>query len=297
MIYIDLTGYSPDHTWSVNAARLKTELIAKPTLSEKKAFIEENKKFWGIIKSSFPHADKCWYSEAKESVSPYEIEHFRPSKATRRSTGVKKFYKAYCEAQRKDWVTSSKYAGAGYWWLAFDYTNYRNSGKLINSIKSTRFPLRLGSSIAYEETDDCSLEVPLLLDPTVSSDPDLLTFDPYGKAAPTIVDPMEHDHFRAVASIHIYGLNAIDTLVKHRLTKWAECTKAIERASERYKDVEQAINDGDTAALSKNLDQFMDFVQRDIRPAMEPSSEFSAVARACVMSFVALDWINDYVLK
>jgi hypothetical protein len=296
MIFIDLTNFIPDDEWSYEAWHLNAELLSKTNDAERHAFIDSNRDFWGVLKSQFPYNDKCWYSEAKESVSVYEIEHFRPIKSTIKSKSILKKLKTFREAIRSDWTAASKYKGGGYWWLAFNHHNFRNCGKRINQIKSSRFPLEEGSFIAYRETDDCLTEINLLLDPTHENDPALLTFDPDGKARPTITDENELNYLRAVISIETYGLNDIDTLVKHRATKWSDCYKAIRRAAEKYSAIEQSIMDGNIENYYKLFDDFMDFVENDIKPAIDPASEFSSVAKACVLSYASYSWIKEYIL-
>jgi hypothetical protein len=296
MIFINLVNFKPDDDWQYEAWLLNAELKAKKTIAEKLQLIDENRDFWSRLKAQLPYNDKCWYSEAKESVSVYEVEHFRPVKATSRSKSILKVFKQFVEAQRKDWTSLTKYKGLGYWWLAFDCTNYRNCGKKINLTKSTRFPLIENSFIAHTEADDYKKEDMYLLDPTKDGDSELLTFDPDGKARPTITDKDTTEFARAFVSIETYGLNKIDALVKHRETKWSDCYKAIIRASNKFVELEEATNEGNTELYFKLFDEFMDFIENDIKPAIHPSSEFSSVAKACVLSYSKYGWILDYVL-
>ncbi len=297
MVFIDISNFAPDDQWALNAWLLNAELYRLESLTEKHRLIDENRLFWSEIKNQVPFNDKCWFSEAKESVSLYEIEHFRPTKATRRSKSVLKVLHTFTEASRIDWTRATNYWGGGYWWLAFDYTNYRNCGHKVNSKKGVRFPLKDQSPIAYRYEDDYSAEEVILLDPTKRGDPSLLTFDPDGKARPTIIDADSYEHLRAIASIDIYGLNAIEALVKHRETKWKECFKAIRRASTKFEQLEEAVNNNDLNTFTNVYSEFIDFINNDLRPAIDSQSEFSSVARACVLSYSNYPWINDYVLN
>jgi|SRR6185369_16587285 len=298
MIYIDLNTFIPSDEWRYTAFHLDAELKSKSSIDERIQFIDDNRTFWSQLKNQFPYSDKCWYSEAKESVSIYEVEHFRPTKATVKTASVLKGKKGLApfEELRKDWIKATKYKGGGYWWLAFNYKNYRNCGKKINSIKSIRFPLRLKSFIAYLETDDYTKEDVILLDPTKEGDPELLTFEPDGKVKPTITDSNDSRNLRAFVSIDVYGLNKIDALVKHRETKWADCYKAIRRAMDKFNEIKKSESTGDLISFHRFFNEFMDFVENDIKPAIEPTSQFSSVAKACVLSYSSYDWINQYVL-
>ena len=297
MIFIDLENFSPSDDWSYEAWQLTKELIVKATLEDKFKFIEDNKAFWGKLKSELPFSMKCWYSESRESVSVYEIEHFRPTKAVCRSSSVFKILKPVREAVRKDWLKETKYKGIGYWWLAFDYLNYRNCGKKINMKKGIRFPLIENSFIAYNNTDNHHNEVATLLDPTNRKDPALLTFDPDGKARPTLLDKSDIDYIRAYVSIEVYGLNSIETLVKHREGRWSEYYKAIRRAGKKYSELENASSEGNFIIFNEVFQDFMDFVDNDLKPAISSQAEFSAVAKACLLSYSSFEWINEYVLN
>lgn len=298
MISVNLIGFQPNAQWLLQAQGLTQQLLNLPTIAEKNQLIDDNRAFWGQIKNELPFRDKCWYSEAKESVSIYEIEHFRPIKATTRTTSLLKGKNRLnpFEETRRDWTAATRYRGVGYWWLAFDFRNYRNCGKQINGIKSTRFPLNLRSFIAYSEADDYTREEAILLDPTRPGDPELLTFEPDGKTRPSVTDITRPEYIRATVSIEVYGLNKIDSLVTHRETKWSDCNKAIKRALNKYVDLTEAETAGNMADYYKYFDEFMDFIENDIKPAINPTSEFSAVAKACIMSYSKYEWINDYVL-
>ena len=297
MIFIDLSTYLPDDDWRYEAWQLEQELHAKVTNEEKFAFIDANRAFWGRLKAGFPHNDKCWISESKESVSVYQIEHFRPTRAVGRSTSVFKLLHPIVEETRRDWTAATRYKGLGYWWLAFNYLNYRNCGGKINNTKGIRFPMEQNSVIAYSLNDDWNNERNILIDPTKSGDPDLVTFDPDGKARPNTLTKESYEFLRAHVSIEIYGLNSIDTLVTHRAAKWNECYKAIKRAIDKYDDIEGAVNNGDLPLYNRYFGEFMDFIDNDIKPAIRETSEFSAVAKACVMSYAKHEWIREYVLN
>ena len=64
--------------------------------------------------------NKCWYTEAQDAVSSFHVDHFRPKTRALDLEGNA------CE---------------GYWWLAFEWTNYRISGQLINVKKKDLFPI------------------------------------------------------------------------------------------------------------------------------------------------------------
>jgi uncharacterized protein (TIGR02646 family) len=140
--------------------------------------------------------NKCWYSESKNSGSDKDVEHFRPKGAV---------------ADDPD--------HEGYWWLAFDYQNYRYSCQWCNQRrvdtlngtnggKCDHFPVG-GSYRARSEGDDCDNEEIELLDPTDPSDWRLLTFRPDGKPIPA-KQLGTREHERAEVSIRLYHLDHKD---------------------------------------------------------------------------------------
>ena len=205
--------------------------------------------------------------------------------------------KSFTEQERKDWTKENKYKGIGYWWLAFNYTNYRNCGKRLNATKGIRFPLKPLSFVAYTEKDQWEKEITILLDPLVENDCTLLTFDPDGKARPTFTDINSYEYSRAFVTIEVFGLNKIDALAKHRETKWADCYKAIRRAKDKYSELEIAALANNKDQFDRYFNEFLDFVNNDIKPAIKIDSEFSSVAKACVSSYASYEWINSYVLN
>ncbi len=87
-------------------------------------------------------------------------EHFRPKK----------------EAKALDGTIRD-----GYWWLAFDYMNFRVCGNVGNRKKGGWFPLQDGSlRSSYEKRCEES-ETGYLLDPIDIDDVKLLAFDEEGK--------------------------------------------------------------------------------------------------------------------
>ncbi|MBD1906334.1 hypothetical protein NDI37_24290 [Funiculus sociatus GB2-A5] len=137
---------------------------------------------------------KCWYSESKNSGSDMDVDHFRPKNAVKEEPNHE-----------------------GYWWLAFNWENYRYSCQWCNQrrvdvINETDggkwdyFPVALGSFRARQEGDNCDDEEVNLLDPINPHDCKLLTFRPDGQPIPT--KPSGTREFeRAKTSIWLYHLD------------------------------------------------------------------------------------------
>jgi hypothetical protein len=284
MIYIDMSGFVPPADWLQKANALTQSLITATDAAARKTIIKDNASVWSELKAHLPFSHKCWFSEAIDVVSDYHIEHFRPKNKIKKSNVA-----PFDEENRIDWTTN-----VGYWWLAFNYQNYRIAGSKINSsYKQNYFPLQIGSSIAYNPTDDHNLEQPFLLDPTVQGDPNLLTFEPDGTAKPTIDNNADIRYIRTDISIKIYGLNEIPSLKDGRRTKWSDIYKAVTRANNKYEKIQEAAAH-DLADYYALHDEFLDFIENDIKPALRLDREFTAVAHRCLAAF-QYEWIAQYV--
>jgi uncharacterized protein (TIGR02646 family) len=140
MLYVNFEEIDIPETWRTRAQAKLQNLKAK----EDKTSLDSG--FWGELRPAFAsiHGDKCWYCENGISGSVPEIEHFRP----------------------KNKVTNCEHH-PGYWWLAYECTNYRLSCSICNNQthKGNNFPLANEENRATNDTHNCDLEDPLLLDP------------------------------------------------------------------------------------------------------------------------------------
>jgi uncharacterized protein (TIGR02646 family) len=254
MRYISREGKQPDAAWLTKANKLLQQLKDAPDKATRDAIIDGNKPVWGELKDwllSLSH-DKCWFSEAKDVYNYWHVEHFRPKK-----------YAINIDGTKSD----------GYWWLAFDWKNFRICGSVGNTKKGTHFPLREGCPrIAVD--GDTRLEDVMLLDPADEDDPALLFFDPEGQAiaAPFVKD--EWEKRRVEYSIERLKLN-YDPLARKRKTLWNECNTKINKY---LSDLEVYLKDK-TNLVAKNSSKE---AARDLRSMTRAHKEFSAVAEACI---------------
>jgi uncharacterized protein (TIGR02646 family) len=141
--------------------------------------------------------NKCWYSESKNSGSDKDVEHFRPKNAV---------------AEDPD--------HEGYWWLAFNWRNYRYSCQWCNQRrvdtlnktdggKYDHFPVASAGFRAMQEEDNYDEEEVDLLDPVDPHDWKLLTFRPDGKSIPAKPSGTR-EYLRAEVSIWLYHLDHKD---------------------------------------------------------------------------------------
>lgn len=148
---------------AINAAKAELALI---TDAEKRSeFIKKNASKWTALRHALwgLNGCKCWYSEAIIQADQGHVEHYRPKSGVAGETHT------------------------GYWWRAFDWTNFRLAHPTSNvritdyltgalAGKGTYFPLKSGCARATCEAEECD-EEPVLLDPTKPTDCRLLCFD------------------------------------------------------------------------------------------------------------------------
>lgn len=166
--------------------------------------------------------DKCWYTEAKENSSEWQVDHFRPKGKSLDEDG-------------------NIILEEGYWWLSYDWRNFRLSGSLANLLRRGRFdegdevkgkgnffPLRDKSRVSKVKDSKCGSEKPILLDPTNPNDVRLISFDQDGMPYETY-DEYDNPfkYFRASFSIKCYGLKH-KPLVRGRARVWNTCNEIVE---------------------------------------------------------------------
>lgn len=221
---------------------------------------------------------KCWYSEAPIGNGEFEIDHFRPKNRAKQDDKSKTVNKSN-----------------GYWWLAYDFENYRLSGALSNKRRRDKlrenaetegkgdiFPLDLDNGKIANDEGSTFCEKPLLLDPIISSDVGLLTFDEGGSVLPNPLAIDEIDKERAEVSIKLYHLDS-DQLETARCQVWTICSKVIEDAYVYF--TESDSKEAKKLALATCAET--------ITEKTNPKSDFSAVAKVCVNTYRKQDGYSD----
>ena len=255
MRHVPLHKHSPDPNWQAKANDLLATLKAEPNAEKRREFIEKNRSFWGELKQwllGLSH-QKCWFSEAKDCFSHWEVEHFRPKKIVRAIDGTEH---------------------DGYWWLAFDWRNFRICGNAGNRKKGSYFPLQAGCA-RCAPGGDLRNEDPLLLDPADVHDPLLLSFNVEGRAiaAPEVNDPWELE--RVKYSVDRCNLD-FPQLMDKRKAVWAECWGVIQE----YLHELGLYHADKTNAIAR--DRLKQATQRVI-DLLQEDRELSSVARSCVI--------------
>jgi hypothetical protein len=255
MIYINIGGKTPPEEWIEKAQTVTQQLDEAATKEERDGIIKKNSALWGELKQwllDFSY-NKCWYTEARNDSSYFEVEHFRPKK----------------------WITDTDNPDFdGYWWLAFDWTNYRVCGNSPNRKKGAFFPLRDGSQRASCEhrhlTED---ELFALLDPIELDDPQLISFEEDGSCNSTPgCEGWEKE--RAEVSIERYGLNSLPQLCEGRQKIWQECRDILDELSDLHLQMQRTPTANCRARIKEKTKQ--------LRAKLKPDQIFSATARECL---------------
>lgn len=252
MRYIPLFEHSPPQDWLDKAAEYQAKIEKATTLEKKHELIDRYSSHWGDLKDWLLELSdgKCWYSEAKEIFSHYHVEHFRPKKKA---------------------INLDKTEREGYWWLAFDWRNYRISGSVGNCKKGNYFPL-MSTHVATAVDRNIDDERPYLLDPADHDDPSLLSFNELGEVIPS-EGIEDHDKERVEKTRDILKLD-YKPLKEARRKVWAKCWRKITE----YQNI--VIPPGtESAAKREKIREIFDSLREMIRR----DQELSAVAIECLL--------------
>jgi uncharacterized protein (TIGR02646 family) len=254
MIHIDLLNNPPDTKWIKKAEQLTKQLIAETDDDKRKKIIDNNAALWGELKTHLLNLShhKCWYSEAKEKFSHYHVDHFRPKKRA---------------------IDLNNDDKGGYWWLTFDWKNYRVSGSVGNTKKGDRFCVLKYK--ANSVTDNIEDEVFYFLDPIDEDDPIKLTFNDNGEAIPYLNDKSSWDYIRVDYTINNLDLN-YELLVEARRELWAELVLRIKEIQNLIDKNNSNPSPTNNSLIKEKLKQLKEFVK--------PQKEFSSTAKACLIS-------------
>jgi uncharacterized protein (TIGR02646 family) len=273
MIFIDLehkkptgtniTGWTPWtqarwDAWLAKSKQLVAEMAALEAAGkrdERNALIDANSGHWGALKEWLLalSGGKCWFSEVRELYSHYDVEHFRPKKEAKALDGTER---------------------DGYWWLAFDYTNFRACGNVGNRKKGGWFPLQQGSLCSTYAAPCEESETRYLLDPIDDDDVSLIAFDEEGKVIPA-PGASNWEQQRVQETVTRLKLNEHVPLAEARRKVWQRVDDLIED----FHRAKTRCGAGNNPAAKAKLME----VRGRIREMTDPAAELSAVARWCLL--------------
>lgn len=200
-INIQCPPHLPRKWYVVRAARL-AHVNAAETRDVRSSYIKKNSS-WNLLKSWLGKAsgEKCWYCEAKLARATFDVDHFRPKLGVT-VDGVRQL------------------SHAGYYWLAYEWWNFRLSCQRCNRPekneagdlhgKANEFPIRDEAQRCLLPGGSLDMESPRLLDPCVEADCQLLAYGVDGEVKPATLDGC-WEHQRARFSIDLLGLNDWNT--------------------------------------------------------------------------------------
>lgn len=270
MIFIDLENKLPTDAdlsvnirwaqadwdaWLKESDRLVGELAklnAAGAVKERNELIGKHSDHWGKLKPWLLalSGGKCWFTEARDIASHLDVEHFRPKKSARNVKGPER---------------------DGYWWMAFEYMNFRIAGTVPNRKKGVWFPLRYGSQCSTYLHRCEGDEAPHFLDPTNAHDVTLLAFDEEGKAIPA-PGIARWERVRVKRTVERLKLTEHQALAEERRKIWQNVTKL----GNKYL---QALSESRTSAAARER---VKATAREIVCLTKPDAELSAVAKCCI---------------
>ena len=259
MIFIDRTRFSPDDEWLRKADIVNRQVRSATNINEIYSIIDKNQILWGELKDPLLELShqKCWYSESKEKYSHLHVDHFRPKKV----------------AIGKD----NKTDHGGYWWLAFNWTNYRVCGAVGNVNKRDKFAVLRNK--ANVPTDIWQDEIIYFLDPCEEEDPLKLTFNSNGEVMP--IQKSGWDFDQADYTIEKLKLNC-KSLKEARKNVWIKCAGLVSETQKLMQENNINPSTYKKGQIKEKLIQIKEYVKS--------TSEFTATARACLKS-TGIDWV------
>jgi hypothetical protein len=242
--------------WLRKVEVVNAELYKVKTAQQHHDYIEANKRLWAdedlkewLLKLS---KDKCWYTEVKHGADYPEIEHFRPKKSAKDENSIV--------------VTD------GYYWLAFNLTNYRISKPMPNRKKGTFFPV-IDEKRRAKNCKQCHLdERPWFLDPLAPRDHMLLSFNDNGKAVPEIGTTQLQKN-RVAFTVSHFGLNHV-LLNRRRKEVWKTTRQLFNRYSQLTAIAEKTGSIRAETKAEEALEKIMALIK--------PSAEFSSIAKTAL---------------
>jgi uncharacterized protein (TIGR02646 family) len=230
---------------------------------------------------------KCWYCESWLTRDDLVVDHYRP----------------------KGRIFEEDETREGYWWLAFKASNFRLSCKYCNELrvdivgrtrggKGTHFPLLEGSVRATAENRDTGREYPVILDPIIQADVDLLMFISDSRVQPRYekdVDPIAY--LRAKETITILHLDH-GRLQRSRGQICSQVAEAIERCDVAYRNYLERRSSSDPALIAQFWQAYESAVQR-LADYIKSSSPYAGAARSIVRrarNKPGRDWVEGLLM-
>ncbi|NOI53862.1 hypothetical protein F0248_12290 [Vibrio crassostreae] len=261
MIKVELPAELPQEIveWQQEAEQITQRLLDAETLEEKHQIIDRHQRHWRapalVNWLSDKGFEKCWFTETKFGGDYQEVEHFRPKKGTKEADGSR--------CNNHD----------GYYWLAFNLSNYRLCKRRTNLRKSTFFPIYDDRLRATEPQHAWCDETPMFLDPLKQTDVLLLSFNDNGvPVAQESIGPIDAERVKFTIDKYYLDERILNT---RRAETWAT-TRAL------YNEYLNAIAEANrNGSVAKRAEAEQKLIQ--IQQLCSKKAEFSSVAREALM--------------
>ncbi|WP_421946381.1 hypothetical protein [Phaeodactylibacter xiamenensis] len=256
MLFVDIDRIPLDPykkgKWMEKAENLLEKLENAGSKKERDEIIDKNGRYWKLFKEHLKKVSfkKCWYSDSINPASHYHVDHFRPKKKV---------------------VNFDKTERDGYWWLTFEFSNFRLAGSVPNTKKGSHFAVRQNM---VTNQGNCRDEIIYFLDPLILEDTQLINFQEDGHAiesAPQDEEPWNYQ--RANYTIEYYDLNYED-LVEARMVEWGITAKLVKKINEKNLE----FNQNPSADLRAEIKGLKD----RCRERIASCSNLSSTNRACL---------------
>ena len=242
MRFIDLEQLNVPNIKKTWAKKHQNALKNLPDHQSRVDYLKDH-PYWSKFKELLidTYGELCWYSECRLSGQFGDVDHFRPKS---RST----------DYDGRDILSE------GYWWLAYDYKNFRLSCQVCNEGggKGDRFPLKQGTLPAKKDKNN---DENLLIDPCVKSDTELIAYSNDGEVYPLTSDAWNIE--RVKKSTIIYNLNAPAFVTDRRALK---C-----RCQDDLEIFEMAYEGGSKRLMEKAIKNLLRDIGRDPDPDSAPA--------------------------
>jgi hypothetical protein len=283
MRHIPIDTFTPSDAWQSRATDATTEMLGKPTLDEKLAYIKTKDDIWKDLGKEFiaHFGNKCWYTDAANYGARLDVEHFRPKAKT-----VEITVEDCKEAANDQLLKLPDPKREGYWWLAFHPENLMLCAQVMNREKKRNFfPLHKDSPVASGMNQNTWRdELPVFLDPRRLDDVCLVDYDDTGAMRPRDgVEPWEH--LRVVITNECFGLSRFQPLNEGRQRIWQKCTDLIDQY------VKAAKKQRDEGTPNQGLQQTKNDALAELKKLLKPDEAFATVAASCLRNS-PFKWAN-----
>lgn len=265
MIYIDLDNYEPTEDWLNRADILTQQLLNAADFDQRVEIIRRNENMWSELKQHFcaVRKRKCWYSESINDFAHCHIDHFRPKLSALDENNINQ---------------------GGYWWLAFDWMNYRYAGPAGNIRKRDYF--NTFRNKANLPTDALENEDIYFLDPTEPDDPGKLKYDNEGVVSPKATDVNSRNYIQAEYTVRRMNLNLIG-LIEGRKDQYRKTYRLIRQT--------QALIAQQLISFDLSRRQNIKAKQKELLELASKFSPYSAAVKYCLKES-GFEWAADLAM-